>query len=218
MLPHQLLKLAFHLLYYQLAFTYDWVAWLVSFGQWPAWRRLALDFAPPGPILELAYGTGGLFEDMLAVGRQPVGIDLSPYMARLAARRLHRRGYALTLSRARGQQLPFPADHFASVIATFPTPYIFEPATLAEIRRVLRPDGRLIIVMEGHLQGPPPLRSIIDGLYAITAQRGYHLAHPVSRFEPHHFLARWHIAEHHGVSARLLLADKQPAPPLFSER
>jgi ubiquinone/menaquinone biosynthesis C-methylase UbiE len=139
-------------------------------------------------------------------------------MARLAAARLRRRGYALTLGRARAQQLPFPSGHFACVIATFPTPYIFDPSTLAEVWRVLQPDGRLIMVMEGHLTGPQPFRAILDGLYTLTAQRGYHLAQPASLFERHGFSARWHIAERHGVSARLLLADKQPGPPLFSEK
>ena len=68
MFPRQLIQLGFHLLYHQLAFTYDAVAWLVSLGQWPAWRRLALQFVQPGPILELAYGTGGLFVDMIEAG------------------------------------------------------------------------------------------------------------------------------------------------------
>ena len=89
-LPAWFLRFAFHLLYYQLAWTYDLVAWLVSFGQWGAWRRTATLFLREGPILELGYGTGGLLADMAASRAAPVGVDLSPYMARLARGRLLR--------------------------------------------------------------------------------------------------------------------------------
>lgn len=207
MLPRWLIKLGFHLLYHQLAFIYDAVAWLVSLGQWPAWRRLSLQFVQPGPILELAYGTGGLFADMFGDGYRPVGIDLSPFMARLTSRRLQKLGLPLPLSRARAQQLPFPADHFGSIIATFPTPYIFEPETLAEVVRVLRPEGRLIVVMEGHLPGPGPLRGFIEWLYQITAQRDFSDAAPLRRFEQVGLAAQWHTVERDGVRARLLIAE-----------
>jgi len=100
-LKARFLRFAFHLLYYQLAWTYDLVAWLVSFGDWPAWRRAAALFLREGPSLELAYGTGGLMADLTARGLAPVGLDLSPTMARLARRRLLRRGLLPRLVRGR---------------------------------------------------------------------------------------------------------------------
>lgn len=215
-LPGWLIKLGFHLLYYQLAWTYDLVAWLVSFGQWSAWRRLALPFLQPGPTLELAYGTGGLFVDMLAAGLNPVGVDLSPYMARLAAKRLRRKQVALRLCRARAQALPFPANYFANVVATFPADYMLQRETLAEIRRVLRsPDssnvlpGRLVIVAEGMLRGPWPLRPFVEWLYEITGQRRLAPAQPLALAEMFSFTARWEMVDQRGVQARLLIADKR---------
>src|SRR5690606_2783097 len=133
-LPVWFLKLAFHLLYYQLAWSYDLVAWTVSFGQWAAWRRLALPYLKPGATLELAYGTGGFFVDLIETGYRPVGIDLSPYMARLAGNRLRRKQYHLRLNRAKAQALPFPANTFDNVVATFPSDYMLQTETLAEIR------------------------------------------------------------------------------------
>src|SRR5581483_5728728 len=38
------LRLAFHLLYHQLAWAYDTVAWLVSGGAWRAWARATLPY------------------------------------------------------------------------------------------------------------------------------------------------------------------------------
>ena len=215
MFPHWLIKLGFRLLYYQMAWTYDPVAWSVSFGQWPAWRRLALQFMQPGPTLELAYGTGAFFVDMLEAGYTPAGIDVSPYMARLAGKRLRRKNYALCLSRAKAQALPFPTNYFTNVVATFPTDYILESQTLSEIYRVLKnptettPPGQLVIVVEGQLHGPWPLRYFIDWLYKVTAQRSIPPDKPLALLTQHNFEARWEITEHEGAIARLLIANKK---------
>ena len=215
MLPRWFIRLGFHLLYYQMAWTYDFIAWLVSFGQWPAWRRLVLQFLQPGPTLELAFGTGGLFVDLIEAGYRPIGIDLSPYMARLASRRLRAKGLAVPLNQAKAQALPFPSGYFANVIATFPTNYMFDPATLAEVRRVLKPaqngsTGQLIIVVQGHLRGPWPFRSFIDWLYQITGQQDFPDVKPIKVFAQHHFDAHWENVEMEEASARLLVARKQP--------
>jgi len=208
MLPHRLIKLGFHLLYNQMAFTYDWVAWCVSFGQWSAWRRLSLQYLHPGPTLELAYGTGGLFVDMLEAGYQPVGIDISPYMARLTRQKLRHQQLPLNINRAKAQSLPFPSGHFANVVATFPTDYIFQEDTLAEINRVLNSTGRLTIVIEGQLRGPSPIRPFIDWLYQITNQKGFPKGKPLDQLAQHNFNARWQTVWYDGASARLIIADK----------
>ncbi len=184
------------------------VAWLVSFGQWAAWRRLVLQFLQPGPTLELAYGTGSLFVDMMEAGYPSAGIDRSPYMARLAQNRLRQHHLPAPLNRAMAQALPFPSAHFANVVATFPTNYIFQDETLAEIQRVLKPNGQLVVVMEGQLRGPRPLRPLIDWLYKITNQRGFHASRPLSTFANHGLRANMQMVEHQGVRARLLLAAK----------
>ena len=214
-LPRWLTRLGFQLLYNQLAWTYDLVAWLVSGGQWSAWRRLALTHAQSGPVLELAYGTGGLFADMLEAGYKPVGLDTSPYMARLAAKRLRKHRLPLLLARGRAQCLPFPSEHFATVIATFPTPFIFEASTLDEIYRVLRSEGKLVVVMEGHLRGARSLRLLINWLYQVTNQRNYQGTRMVQPLENQKLAAHWQLVEHNGIQARLLIASKQVS--LFSE-
>jgi len=208
MLPRWFLQLAFHLLYNQLAWTYDLVAWLVSFGQWADWRRTALTFLQPGSTLELAYGTGGLFVDMLKAGQAPVGIDLSPYMARIAKHRIEQAGFTAPLCQAQAEKLPYPNHHFMNIVATFPTEYIFQPATLAEVYRVLKPSGRLIIVLEGHLRGPWPIRSFMEWLYVITGQRDYLPPSAQSMIQNQALNVYWHLAQTDTLSARLLIAEK----------
>ena len=57
----------------------------------------------------------------------------------------------MRVCRARAQALPFPDSCFDSVVSTFPSEYIIEGRTLAEVRRVLRAGGRLVIVPAGWL-------------------------------------------------------------------
>jgi ubiquinone/menaquinone biosynthesis C-methylase UbiE len=205
-LPNWLLKVAFHLLYNQLAWAYDVVAWLVSFGQWATWRRSATLFLQDGPILELGYGTGGLIADMTARNLTPTGLDLSPYMARLARRRLLREGAVLRLVRGEAQHLPFPDAAFANLVSTFPTEFILEPQTITSIARVLQPGGHLVIVAMGYLKGPAPLRRLVEWLYRFTGQREIPEPKPLARLQEFGFTARWEDATLEGAKVRLLVA------------
>lgn len=212
-LPGWLLRFAFHLLYYQMAWTYDLVARLVSFGQWGIWRRTATLFLREGPILELGYGTGGLMADMLASRLTPIGLDLSPYMAHLARRRLlrqsrraGRQGAIPRLVCGQARYLPFPDASFANVVATFPTEFILDPHTLASIARVLQPEGCLVIVVMGYLKGPGPLRLVVEWLYRLTGQREIPEPEPLARLMQLGFTARWERVTLEGATARLLVA------------
>lgn len=208
-LPRWFLTLAFYLLYNQLAWTYDLVAWLVSFGQWGAWRRTAILFLQEGPILELGYGTGGLMASMAARNLPVVGLDLSPYMARQARRRLLRQGTDPRLVRGRAQHLPFPDASFANVVATFPTDFILEPKTLISIAQVLQPGGCLVIVVIGDLKSFGPLRRFVDWLYRITGQHETPEPKLLARLREFGFTARWEEATLEGAKARLLVATRQ---------
>jgi ubiquinone/menaquinone biosynthesis C-methylase UbiE len=59
-LPRRAVKLGFHLLYHQFAFTYDAVAWFVSLGQWQAWGQAALKRVRGPRVLEIGHGPGHL--------------------------------------------------------------------------------------------------------------------------------------------------------------
>ena len=213
-LPRTLLKLGFFLLYNHLAFTYDLVAWLVSLGHWSAWRRTVIPFLEPGLTLELAYGTGGLFKDMRQANIKAVGLDISPFMARLAAIRLRKHNLTAPLTQAQAQHLPFPAQKFTNIVATFPTPYIFAPETLAEAHRVLvnPPHGRakLIIVMQGQVQAPAWVETLIDWLYQITGQQATPSVDALAPFTQTGFTAQWMQVPvpNGGGVASLIIAEK----------
>ena len=141
-------------LYDEFAWAYDLVSWLVSLGRWSGWRLSALDQITGQRVLEVGFGTGELLSEMAVRGLEPVGLDASPAMHRVTARKLARR--ALDIPRVSGvtQAMPFPDGSFDSIVCTFPAGYILEPATLCEAARVLSPPdpataragGRLVVV------------------------------------------------------------------------
>lgn len=167
----RLIRLAFWILYNPLAWLYDWVSSVVSLGHWRDWQRAALSELRGERILDLAFGTGNTLLDLVAAGFCPTGLDLSPSMVRIARRKLARSGLGVSLVRGRAQQLPFAGAAFDSVLATFPAPFILELATLSEIARVLRPEGRLIVVAMGRLAGHDPWSRFLEALYRVTGQR-----------------------------------------------
>lgn len=167
----RLVRFGFRLLYNELAWTYDAVSWVVSLGLWRAWQRAALPYVEGRDVLELAHGPGHMQRDLLRLGFTAVGLDLSPAMGRLARRRLARAGLITRLVRGRGETLPFPENSFDTILSTFPTEFIFAPETLAEVRRILRPGGRFLIVPNGRLPDGGPSARFIAWLYLITGQR-----------------------------------------------
>lgn len=160
----RIIRWAFERFYREFAWTYDTVAALVSWGYWPSWVRTTLPFLR-GDVLELGCGTGYLQNALadLSAGRFVVGCDRSAQMIRRTKRRV---GSAQVVQ-ADVTALPIHDACFDTVVATFPTDYIAQPATLAEVRRLLRPGGQLVVLVGAQLAG--------DGLYAHLVALAYRL-------------------------------------------
>lgn len=163
----------FRLLYNELAWLYDPVSWLTSFGQWQRWQATVHRFLPPrGTVLEVACGPGHLLAELAQQGYQVAGLDLSRAMVRQAQRRLAGQGLPGAVCRSRVQALPFGREAFQAIIATFPTSYVYDPQFLEEAARVLQRKGRLIVVESATLhRNNLPARGL-EWLYHITGQRG----------------------------------------------
>lgn len=167
------LRLFFHHFYHEFAWTYDLVAWVVSVGRWNLWIEAALPFLHGNDILELGFGRGHLQRQLLTQnGRRVFGLDESIQMAQLARRRLCGiRGLkAASLTRGRAQELPYPAASFDTVVSTFPSEYIFDPATLGEIRRVLRGSGRLVVLPGASIVGRGITDRVAAWVFQVTHQ------------------------------------------------
>jgi len=163
---------AFARFYREFAWTYDVVAALVSSNRWREWTLAALPYLH-GRVLELGCGTGNLQRALAGQERfpAPIGLDVSPQMLGLARRKLESTGAVIRLLRADARALPFPPAVFDTLVATFPSEYIVAPATLAEARRVLRPGGRLAVVLAAQLTADGLYERFVDLAYRLTLQR-----------------------------------------------
>jgi ubiquinone/menaquinone biosynthesis C-methylase UbiE len=162
----RLVRWAFERLYREFAWAYDAVAAAVSRGLWQRWALATLPFLR-GRVLELGFGPGHLQLAIAAAGAHtPFGLDASPQMRAIARRRLSRVDYPARLAQGLAQQLPFAPASFDTILATFPAEYIADPRTHTEIRRVLAPGGRVVIL---------PLAQLDRGLYTRLVDLAYRL-------------------------------------------
>jgi ubiquinone/menaquinone biosynthesis C-methylase UbiE len=169
----RLVLLGFRLLYNELAWLYNPVSWAASLGRWRKWQRSIWSYLPPaGRILEVGFGPGHLLVDLARAGYWPMGLDLSPAMLRQARRMLLKLRLAVSLCRGRAEALPFAAQAFDAVILTFPTDFVYDPAWLRELARVLKPSGRVIVAEMTSFDVHTPRFRFLEWLYHITGQRG----------------------------------------------
>jgi len=112
----------------------------------PAMLELAGDVAGRR-ILDAGCGSGPLFAELRARGAVVTGVDASAGMLEPARRRLGADADLRVVDLA--DPLPFPDGAFDDVIASLVLHYLEDWApTLAELRRVLTPGGRLIASVE----------------------------------------------------------------------
>jgi ubiquinone/menaquinone biosynthesis C-methylase UbiE len=181
------LRIFFHFLYHQFAFAYDFIAAFVSFGHWKDWIMEVIPFIEGTRTLEIGHGPGHLQRVLLDRSLVTVAIDESAPMGRLARHNLsksdpapssptsdddmYQSGYAqINLTRGLAQHLPFRAESFDTVIATFPAEYIFDPSTLTEANRVLRGKGRFVILAGALITGRKIWERFMAWVYRITGQ------------------------------------------------
>lgn len=114
-----------------------------AFYNRPEMIRLAGDVAGLR-VLDAGCGSGPLMADLRARGAVASGFDLSAAMLDLARERL---GEDADLRVADlGAPLPYPDDEFDVVVASLALHYVQDWASaLAELRRTLKPGGRLIV-------------------------------------------------------------------------
>ena len=99
-------------------------------------------------ILDVGCGAGPLLASLRERGAIVTGVDPSAKMLELARQRLGA-GAALHQAGLGGDPLPFPDGAFDDVVACLVLHYLEDwTAPLAELRRVLAPGGRLIVVVD----------------------------------------------------------------------
>jgi phosphatidylethanolamine/phosphatidyl-N-methylethanolamine N-methyltransferase len=160
--------------YRRWARIYDDVFGVVS---GPARRRAiaALNALPDGRMLEVGVGTG-LALPHYRPGLQVVGIDLSPEMLALARRRVERDrlDHVEALVEMDAEAMDLPDASFDAAVAMFVASVVPNPRRMmAEIRRVVRPGGAILLV--NHFLAPPGIRRGIERVMApFSRALGWH--------------------------------------------
>lgn len=148
----RLRKLLFETLYKN-AYLYRFASSVPFAGQWRVWQRLVLPRLYGHDVLELGCGLGDLLADMSEAGYVCHAVEQSPPMVKAARKTIQRCKVdeKPTVIQGSAQHLPFSNGSFDTVVSTFPSEYIYDPDTIAEVARVLRPGGRLIVVEGANL-------------------------------------------------------------------
>jgi ubiquinone/menaquinone biosynthesis C-methylase UbiE len=139
--------------------TYDRLARWYDFVEAPferTSRAAGIDLLAPGPderVLEIGYGTGHVLAELARrTGPQGagIGVDLSRGMAAVTRRRFGRLGLGdPILVQADARHLPLGTCVVDAVVTTFVLELMATediPLFLEECQRVLRPQGRLVVV------------------------------------------------------------------------
>jgi demethylmenaquinone methyltransferase/2-methoxy-6-polyprenyl-1,4-benzoquinol methylase len=137
----------------RVAERYDVMNDLMSLGLHRVWKAFAVTIARPRPgekVLDVATGSGDL---ALSVGRKvlPGGevwlSDVNRSMLQRGRDRVADRGLLAPAVQCDAERLPFPAAYFDCVTVAFGLRNMtHKDAALAEMARVLKPGGRLIVL------------------------------------------------------------------------
>ena len=132
---------------------YDLTNTVLSFGQDRRWRRLtrqALALRPADRVLDLAAGTAVSTRELARGGAWCVACDFSLGMLAVA------RGRGVPLVAGDALRLPFADASFDAVTISFGLRNTADPPrALAELARVTRPGGRLLVCEFSRPTWPP---------------------------------------------------------------
>ena len=140
---------------------YDLMNDLMSAGLHRLWKRFAVEASGVRPgerVLDIAGGTGDLarlFARRVGPHGSVVLTDINPAMLRQGRDRLLDAGVVLPLLLCDAERLPFGSARFDCVSIAFGLRNVTrKEEALSEMRRVLRPGGRLIVLEFSRVLAP----------------------------------------------------------------
>jgi demethylmenaquinone methyltransferase/2-methoxy-6-polyprenyl-1,4-benzoquinol methylase len=155
----------------RIAGVYDRMNTVMTAGLHRNWRRRAAELAKVSPgdrVLDVATGTGDLALELaarVAPGGEVVGIDFSQRMLELARAKASADGRPdarVRFQAANALALPFTADEYAAATVGFGARNFADlESGLAEMVRVVRPGGR-VVVLEITTPRRPPLSTFFE--------------------------------------------------------
>jgi len=134
--------------------VYDPFVWVAELAGMRRKRRALLAEAS-GRVLEIGAGTGLNLAHYLDEIDELVLVEPEPAMRERLARRIRRAGRQAAVIDVPAEALPFADGSFDTVVCTLVLCTVSAPdRALGEIRRVLRPDGRLLFIEHVRADSP----------------------------------------------------------------
>jgi ubiquinone/menaquinone biosynthesis C-methylase UbiE len=137
-----------------------------------------------GDVLDVAIGTG-LNLPHYPPGVRLTGVDLSPVMLAAAEKRAADLGLTVELSEADAEHLPFDDASFNTVVCTLSLCSVGDDrAAIAEMHRVLRPGGQLLLL--DHVAATNRILLVLQRLWEKVTLRfagDYQTRHPLPLVE-----------------------------------
>lgn len=130
--------------YSKYANAYDLSVKLLPF--WKSWIKSVIPYIKGSRVLEASFGTGYLLSQY-ADKYETYGIDFNKKMIEVAKKNLSQKGMKASLQWANVENLPFPDNYFDTIVNTMAfSGYPNSNKAMAEFYRVLKEDGKLLIV------------------------------------------------------------------------
>lgn len=146
--------------------TYERFMVPVLFAPWADWLVERAAPKSGNDVLDVACGTGIVARRIApVVGAEGtvVGLDISPDMLDVARSAAGDAGLEIEWRQGAAEALPFPDGAFDLAVCQFALMFFEDrPAALAEMRRVLRPEGRVVISVWQGLDRHPFYRALDD--------------------------------------------------------
>jgi len=170
--------------YERIAPMYDLLDLSMELLAFRRWRRLTWEAvgADPGRVLEVGVGTGKNIAFWPLAARM-TAIDLTPRMLARARRRVRERGVDPELRVMDVEALDLPDASFDVAAATFVFCSVAHPVVgLRELRRVLRPEGRLVLLehQRSASRAIAPLLDLLDPV--VVGLWGAHVNRPTEEY------------------------------------
>lgn len=105
----------------------------------------SLDIRVDHIVLEVGVGFGRLLGPISSLSAHVYGVDISPEMIAEARRLTAKNTSVIQLLEAEAERLPYAESFFDRVICWGVFDACYQEVALSEMRRVLKPDGRLLI-------------------------------------------------------------------------
>jgi ubiquinone/menaquinone biosynthesis C-methylase UbiE len=111
-------------------------------------RRMSAQLAEGASVLEVAPGPGYFAIELARLGRYKItGLDISQTFVGIATRNAQDAGVAIDFQRGNASKMPFADETFDLIVCRAAFKNFSEPVgALREMRRVLRPGGKAVII------------------------------------------------------------------------